>query len=216
MSGPWVAAFITLTVLVLLLTVTVIGLMRRTALVLERAESAISTLPGPGVAMGVGPGTEVPAFETTNSAGDRWRSHRERGRPRVMLFVDAGCAPCERLINEIQASPVSLGDAELVMVTREPDGRLSDLGNRYTVLMDTDGAVSEAFGTSITPNAFAVDADGVVVAREVPASAEALARLAGALSVMSDDALERGSSTSHDRARGARIGRGDVDGDAHD
>ncbi len=177
MSAAWIGAFISLATLVLLLTLLVVGLMRRISSVLERAEQVLVRSDTFDLKEGLQPGDFVAAGDAVTSTGRPWSTSEVRDDAHVIVFVDPGCPPCDNLIDELMTGPQLPRAVNLVLVSPDIDMRLASLSRRYTVLRDTNHALSRAFGTSVSPNAFAIDAGGVVAAQEIPTSMEALNRL---------------------------------------
>lgn len=177
MSGAWIAAFLALWAVVLLLGLLVLGLLRRIGPVLERAEFVASSAVGPGIGLPLG--TTVPDFELSLANGEAISAADLRGRPYVLLFVSSGCAPCRGLAAEIRTreGPAPLADLIVVAAESDADAALTD-APYATLAFQSGRAVSDAFGTSATPHAFAVDTSGTVVASSFPNTLDHLEALA--------------------------------------
>jgi hypothetical protein len=186
-SGPWIAAFVVLWIVVVLVLLVVVGVLRRALAVLEgattpggtdhRAVSAeVVTNYG-----GAPPGTRIPPFAVENGTGAALSSDELLGRARLYVFVTAGCPPCERLVAELASSP---GGEEMPIVLfahDRSDVKVASLPPSVTVLEQPDGSASRAFQTKTFPQAFAVNADGLVQATAIPNSLSDLRMLARAL-----------------------------------
>jgi thiol-disulfide isomerase/thioredoxin len=179
MTAPWIAAFAVLSVLVLLLAVLQLGLLRRIDAVLDRAESRLGRLPSEEDELGVSAGTRISPFEVVDGHGQVISSSTLLGHPALFLFLSPGCAPCRSLVEELNEDATF--DPPTLIVAFLPDspaGKALQMPSSLTVLYDRNGSVSQAFGSRALPQAFAVDGEGVVAAREVPGSVADLERLA--------------------------------------
>lgn len=181
MSTPWIVAFGALWVVTLLLAAVVLGLLRRVGTVLESAEVAAASAiagGGPGV-FGAAPGTRLPAFEATTEEGrlvDSAELLREGG---VFVFMERGCEPCKQLAGKLDGVGARIDGVPLYVVVGDGQaGRELSLPPSLTVLYQHDGAVSGAFESRATPQAFAVDSTATVVERIVPGTKEHLGQLA--------------------------------------
>jgi thiol-disulfide isomerase/thioredoxin len=178
MSGFWIAAFLVLASFVAIQGLLVLGLLRRFAPVLERAEGALGSASGGHG--GLSPGAKAPPFELRSANGGKLTSSQLAGRPYVLLFVRSGCAPCKRLAEEIRVSgedPAS--GVELVVVANDAAGGMGFLdGPRTVILHQADDDVSRAFATTATPHAFAIDSSETVVATGYPNTLKQLQALA--------------------------------------
>jgi hypothetical protein len=176
-TGPWIAAFVALWLLVLVLAFLLLGVLRRILPVLEEAERH-----GHGGPLGLGglpAGTPLPDFEVETEAGDPLRAGDLRNRQAVWLLASAGCAPCEALAAELRQAGEPALDVPLVAVSdaSEP-GRTLGFPAWVTRLYQRGGAAADALRTDATPHAVAVDGHGVVVATITPNTLDDLRALA--------------------------------------
>src|ERR1700686_2158148 len=116
MSGPWIAAFVVLWILVLVLSALVLGLLRRGEGGLTAAESRASSL-NPSPKFGLRPGQIVRAFVGYDRA-DKVVDSIELfdDGPAVVLFVEPGCRPCLQLVSELSASNWT-GKPDLIVIS---------------------------------------------------------------------------------------------------
>jgi hypothetical protein len=174
-NGFWIAVVVVLWFLVALLAFLVLGLLRRIAPVLERAEGVIASSVVPP---GIGVGTKLPRFELRTSNGEAVTASEFVGEPFVLLFVSSGCAPCRGLIDDLSGVDTSVLAAELVIVIDQSDVcEIDPLGPKVVVAYQKDHSVSDAFGTSATPHAFAIDRAGRVAAVGFPNTLDQLVAL---------------------------------------
>ena len=180
MSAPWVSAFVALWVVVLILLFLQVGLLRRTAGVLERVESRSGAWSP--ASMGVPPGASIPDFEAADADGSMFESRSQFGRRAIYLFVEEDCEPCRALLDEmVQHGTWNMPEVDLITLVEGDVTALAiprDLGRVLTQAQD----VADRFGTSATPHAFAVDESGIVVEKSIPNTFEELRVLANTLS----------------------------------
>jgi thiol-disulfide isomerase/thioredoxin len=176
MSELWIAALLSLWLIVALLAFLVLGLLRRIAPILERAEAALSP---PTAPPGLPVGSSTPPFELMTADGRSLPSANLLGRPFVLLFVSSGCAPCRLLAERVREVGLDLL-AELIVVADETEVG-ADVGDwpSATLAYQRDHEVSHAFATSATPHAFAINRSGTIVAAGFPNTLDRLQTLAG-------------------------------------
>ncbi|HEX2050787.1 MAG TPA: hypothetical protein VHJ34_09175 [Actinomycetota bacterium] len=192
MSGPWIVAFVLLSLVVVAVAVLTLGLLRRSAAVLEALEQrGAGGMPAPS---GLAPGTRVPDFAGVDRSGAVVTRDELAYGARVFLFLTPTCAPCRSLAEELaRRAPVHLGVPLVVVVQSAPD---RDPGLPATIdalVFDPDGTVGRAFDVTGYPYAMAVDGDGVVTKGAVPGSVSDLRSLA--------DAAARGGDADRAAAR---------------
>lgn len=201
MTTPWIVAFVALWVLTLLLAVVVTGLLRRVTAVLERAEARVAGTAAPPDRGGLEPGSHVPPFVVRDDAGAPVPSEDLLASGGVVLFMDADCDPCQRLAEELAQVGDTLDGLPLVVVLREPAADLT-LPPGVPTLYQPNREASTAFRNIASPQAFAVDAAGVVRERAIASRLEDLRRLAHALEEGGDAGVEPGDrSEPAERAR---------------
>jgi hypothetical protein len=176
MSGPWIAGFVALWIATILLGTLVIGLLRRVNNVLETAERRVASASGgPGIG-GAAPGTTIGAFEA-DLGGITVSSHDLF--PGVFLFLSTPCALCLELAPQLGSFGREVDDVPVYVVLEDtPEGREFPVPPEVPVLYQRKRAVSDAFETHATPQAFAVDAKGTVVEQAVPSTTTKLRELA--------------------------------------
>lgn len=190
MTGPWIAAFLALWAVVVLLAVLTLGLLRRVAPALEQVERAA----GVGRMMedlGLPAGAVVPPFEVTDAAGRRVPFADVGPQDRVVLFVDANCPACDAVTTALARRPGPV-DLPVVVVpgpATEADHYAALRAAGLELVTQPDGAASSAFRQRAFPLAFAVAGD-TVVASKIPGSVADLERLAAALPNPSHHAAE--------------------------
>jgi hypothetical protein len=180
LTTPWIVAFLALSSVVVAEALLLIGFLRRALAVLEAAESRLS---GSGTQIGgATPGMSVPAFEVRNSHGQRVRSDELTNAPTLFLFLSAHCEPCRPLLAQLRASGWDQSEPRLVAVLGESVAdRALEFPAGVRAVYQSDRAAAHAFESTATPQAFAVDASGVVTASTIPESIDDLRRLTQSL-----------------------------------
>lgn len=181
MSAAWIAAFVALSIATLVSLILQLGLVRRATIVLEemlaRNEIGSSALEG-----GVPRGAQLRAFEVEGASGDPVAFTWPVSTPSVFLFMEPGCAPCERIAPSLARVARRLRGIPLYVVTphRSGDGWLPE-SQDFVRLLDRDEAAARTFRNIASPQAFAVDRDGVVKERRIVASDDDLSSLASSI-----------------------------------
>jgi hypothetical protein len=175
-TGPWLAAFVVLWALVLVLAVLVLGVLRRVVPLLDLQEGQQQTVPG----FGLPAGTAVPAFEARDRDGEAVTADAIP-RPGIVLFIEPGCRPCEKLAEELRSDAANLDGVPLVFVAPDTDEGRALVPPASLIMLQTGRAISLAFQTSVTPHAFLVDANGRLSDNTIPASVADLTLLAAQL-----------------------------------
>lgn len=181
MSGPWIAAFVVLWTVVALLVFLVLGLLRRVSGVLEGAEMRLRSSPISMLTGGLAIGEVVEAFSLTDAAGKSVRSDALLANGAVIVFMEHDCEPCQALATSLREWEGSRFVRPVFVALNEAERGEWDLGEAVTLVYQDDRQASEALQNNATPQAFAVDSSGVVVAKSVTNSAAALTELVRSL-----------------------------------
>lgn len=185
MSTVWHILVVAACIGTLLNLVLVVGLLRRTADLLEaiadgRVKNDSANSNGPAFQEGLAPGATVGEFWLLDDLGIAHRYRDVVDGQAVLLFLDQHCQPCAGLIDELNLRPWR-SDIKLIVIADdhlEGLSSASDWGGR--LYLQTDSAASRAFRTNITPHAFAV-ADAFILNKQIPSSIADLERWAGDL-----------------------------------
>jgi peroxiredoxin len=178
MSAPWIVLVILLSVTVMVLAGAFVVLSRRIESVLERAETWLAAphLRPPGLQ----PGSRVHSFTALRQHGHPLSDLDLRGRMSVLLFMKADCVVCRSLSRQLTRQAldaIGIGSTTYVVVRDEREGEALALDPQLEIAFQENGTVSWAFRSSATPQAFVVDADGIVAASGFPNSVEDLREL---------------------------------------
>lgn len=173
MTGPWIAGFVTLAVLVAVLAVVVLGVLRRVAPVLERAEGItrdVAEVDPQDIIGGLRIGSSAPNFTVTDRHGHAWTTGAADHVGRVVyLLVEPDCAFCETLVEDLRGAVEPMPVPLLLVSLADDEGRkfVGGIDDPMITLLFQDGEASSAFRTTATPYAFVVE-NGVIVNRGHP------------------------------------------------
>lgn len=163
MPTGWAVVIVVQWLAIIALTVVVLGVLRQTAPRLDQSAG--------GPMMRIQPiaahvGTRLPAFASSGDGGVTDPAALLGGRPVVMLFLSAGCAPCLTLAAEIADVDLrgKLG-AELIAVTAPGSERAVPLPAGIRVLAVPDAECVRVLDVRGRPFAMAVNGDGVITGR---------------------------------------------------
>lgn len=172
-SNPWrlaaIGAFLACVVLVVLLCVVVAPV--APPVVWSAAEQQERVAAGLGLAVA----SPAPDFVLATVAGDSVRLSALQGQQVALVFVSEECRYCERLIAKLSG----LGQAtagRILLVSAGPRAAAQRLAQAHEltspVLVDSTGAVQQAYQVQGVPTVCVVDAQGRVAAngRGLPAS----------------------------------------------
>lgn len=181
MTAAWATAFVALAILVIVLGVLVIGLLRRIAPVLDRLEAPRGE-ESSHVREGLDAGGRIGEFEAVTASGQQVAREviTARAGRSVVTFIEPGCGYCENIMAELVETPWPGDSLPLYLVLSDSEeSRQRHLdASGGTVLYQRDNAVGDAFSANITPVAFVLEGDGVVLTKLIPRHAEELVALA--------------------------------------
>jgi hypothetical protein len=175
MSGTWIAVIVALWAVVVILAVIQIGILRRVLPFLEQAAAVPAMPPAPPAGM------VLPHFEATLDDGSAITAAQLAGRPFVLFFASRGCAPCRRLLLQLDGRSWPPGQVAVYLVMADDARAEIPVPAGLTPLLEHDGSVSRTLGVTATPLAVAVDGQGVVIESLVPRDPGDLDRLRRAL-----------------------------------
>jgi peroxiredoxin len=167
-SGIWVVAFVALWMVVILLGLVQLGILRRVAPLVERAETTLREA-ARATLRGLRPGEAVPDFTAGAFGGGTFTESDLRGSTTIVLFLNTGCQSCEVIAADIEAGRVPDLGVPLVVVADEPDeaARFAD-GGQVQVVLQENGSLARVFESDRTPHAFVIDETGRVLVSGSP------------------------------------------------
>ncbi len=169
MSGVWLASYIVLWLVVLLLGFLLAGALRQLGLLQLR----LGDDPGALITnTGLERGTDVPDFTALDAAsGERVSLSDLPAVPRMLVFASPGCLSCRELIPGLNEVRKTRGDWDFVVVCRgdlescRRFGRMNGL--EAPMVVDTTGQIEKDYAVTLTPFAYVVDHEGRVVIRGI-------------------------------------------------
>jgi hypothetical protein len=166
MPTGWAIVIVVQWVAIVALVIVVLGILRQLAAHLDRAPATESVLRIQSSAAAVG--TRLPAFASAGDGGVTEPATLPGGQPAVLLFLSAGCAPCQSLAAEISGSdlPGELSGS-LIAVTAPGSESSIRLPAGVRVLAVPDAECTRVLGVPGRPFAMAVNADGVITAKQL-------------------------------------------------
>lgn len=201
MTGPWIAAFVVLSLVVVLLAGVVLGLSARIISVLARAEALVSRVNLDEVFKGLEVGASLPDFTAEHLAGPAITTP-PTSSGRLLLFLDADCAPCRDLVIALNHEDVPLPLQKIAILQLLEGSRLPPLPYDWTVLSQHDREVSRALRVSATPYAYVVNQENTVVAAGIPNTPADLQRMAGQLASSTNGRRQAGPALPIISSRG--------------
>src|SRR6266536_1953465 len=168
-SGVWLASYIVLWLVVLLLGFLLAGALRQLGLLQLR----LGDDPGALITnTGLERGTDVPDFTALDAAsGERVSLSDLPAVPRMLVFASPGCLSCRELIPGLNEVRKTRGDWDFVVVCRgdlescRRFGRMNGL--EAPMVVDTTGQIEKDYAVTLTPFAYVVDHEGRVVIRGI-------------------------------------------------
>ncbi|HEY0068491.1 MAG TPA: redoxin domain-containing protein [Chloroflexia bacterium] len=172
MEGIWLVSYIVLWLVVLALLVLVILLYRQLGIMYLGSAEGVSR-------DGLEPGTQAPDFSLTDQYGNIQRPGDYRGRPLLLLFGSPHCGPCQVLLPELHAWAADhpeVGVLWLNSASPEENARYaSEKGAILPMPAHTPGdGVVERFKVRVTPFLFFLDEQGIVRAKGLANTRDAL------------------------------------------
>lgn len=164
MTGLWIAAFVALWALVVVLGLLVLGTLRRLAPLIERVDVSLHAAATDSI-RGLQPGATPSPFMAESIDGLVFTEVDLRGSTTVVLFLGSTCGACERLAEDLESGSVPGLGARLLVVADRLDWAHALAGSaQVTVLVDEHRSLARAFETRVVPQAFVVDEHGTVLA----------------------------------------------------
>jgi methylamine dehydrogenase accessory protein MauD len=194
---------IVLWLLVLFLAFLLLGALRGQSVLSWKLEELEMTTPNRVGRTGLKPGQPAPPFTLAKVGGGEASLQDFAGKPVLLVFVQAGCAPCHAVVPELNR--IARTNALQVVVINNAEPEIArewaeDVKAEFPVLIQEKWRVSRSFEVYATPFAFLIDAGGVVRSGGIAGSRQHLGYvLSGA-----------GRRAAADQPEPGRTGAGDV------
>ena len=169
MSGVWLASYVVLWVVVLLLAFLLAGALRQLGLLQLR----LGDDPGALITdTGLERGAEAPDFAALGSeTGELVSLSDLPAVPRMLVFASPGCLSCRELIPGLNEVRKTRGEFDFLVVCRgdvescQAFGRMNGL--EAPMVVDTTGQIEKDYLVTLTPFAYLIDHEGRVVIRGI-------------------------------------------------
>jgi len=169
MSGVWLASFIVLWVLVLLMAFLLAGALRQLGLLQLR----LGDDPGALITdSGLERGAQAPDFTGLDAESGELVSLSDLPAvPRLLVFASPGCLSCRELMPGLNEVRKTRGDYDFLVVCRgdlescQAFARMNRL--EAPMVVDTTGQIEKDYLVTLTPFAYLVDHEGCVVIRGI-------------------------------------------------
>lgn len=172
MSTPWALAFVVQWLVIVTLAVVVVGLLKRTAGALEHAEASLTAPVSLG---GIPVASRTPDFTVYNVSSSMTLTAKQLlTRATVLLFMERHCPPCRQLAAEISSTFDRADVINLQLVLDLEDGVPDWLPEDLPVVFQRRKELSRAFENTVSPQAYLVDPDRLVLAKRVIRSVDDL------------------------------------------
>jgi methylamine dehydrogenase accessory protein MauD len=167
MSGVWLASYIVLWLVVLMLAFLLAGALRQLGLLQLR----LGDDPGALITdTGLERGTDAPDFTALSAdSGELVSLSDLPAVPRMIVFASPGCLSCRELIPGLNEVRKTRKDFDFLVVCRgdlescRSFGRMNRL--EAPLVVDTNGQIEKDYAVTLTPFAYLIDHEGKVVIR---------------------------------------------------
>jgi methylamine dehydrogenase accessory protein MauD len=169
MSGVWLASYIVLWLLVLVLAFLLAGALRQVGLMQLR----LGDDPGALITdTGLDRGAQAPDFTALDvESGDLVTLSEMSAVPRMLVFASPGCLSCRELIPGLNEVRKTRSDFDFLVVCRgdtescQAFGRMNRL--EAPMVVDTNGQIEKDYLVTLTPFAYVLDHERNVVIRGI-------------------------------------------------
>ncbi len=170
MTGPWLASYVALWLLFILMAIVLLGLVRQIGLMQLRLgpeSEAMTTIEG------LEYGTRGPEFVGQDLADGRQVSlGLLKGRPIILVFFTSTCSACLALVPDLgEFQKLHARRVHTVLVSQSTRTSLVEMARSFKLkipmVADEGGAISKAYLVRATPYAYRLDAEGVVRRRGI-------------------------------------------------
>lgn len=170
MSALWMASYILLWGIVIVLAFMVMGLLRQLGLIQLRMGIEPGVLITPE---GLERGVEAPDFEAIDVQTQRLiRLDQFRGKRVVLLFLSPNCLACRELIPHFnEVARAEQGKIEVLAVCYGAESVCGEFARQFhvhpTLVADPTNAIAARYQVRVTPFAFLIDEYGLVLIRGI-------------------------------------------------
>lgn len=170
MNPWWLASYVALWAVVLLLGFLLLGALRALGLQGWRLEQLEATAPTRVGRSGLKPGKPAPEFTLPNATGGEVGLREFAGRRVLLVFTQSGCGPCHRIMPELNRLQTAGKVQVLVVNNGEPKATRAwaeEVRARFPVAVQEHYSLSRRYEVFATPFAFLIDERGVIAAKGI-------------------------------------------------
>jgi methylamine dehydrogenase accessory protein MauD len=170
MNGIWLISYISLWILVVVLTIIVLGLVRQLGIIYLRLGPEQNLL---ATTEGLELGKPLPEFEANEFTHNRIFTAKDlEGRQSILVFVSPSCSPCKELMPHLIEFQKSWDGKINIVLFCQGEARpgiefFSSYDLHSYLIIDQEGKLSETFHVRATPYAYSLDKDGIVQKRGI-------------------------------------------------
>lgn len=176
MSTPWIAAFASLWLVVVVVAAIVLGLLRRIGDTLDQMQLSLSA-----DELGARIGSTVPPFELTTADGTTMPSQAVFDDRALLLFLRAGCSSCRPLLASLRGVTDRIGDVPFALVLQHHrEAEELSVPTSTRVFFEGNGSASAAFKKRATPQAYLIAGNRRIIDRQIVASFDDLVAMVNA------------------------------------
>lgn len=163
MSGVWLASYIALWAVVLFQGFIILMLLRQLGIIYLGTAQGVSR-------DGLAVGERAPDFAVAGLDGQSISLAGLRGLPLLLVFGSANCNPCRQLIPDLNVFARERQDELRVLFLsrgeiEETRRFASEVDAQVPVATHPDSTLPDRYKARVTPFAFLIDGDGVIVAK---------------------------------------------------
>jgi methylamine dehydrogenase accessory protein MauD len=170
MNPWWLASYVVLWMVVLVLGFLLLGALRALGLQGWRLEQLEATAPTRVGRSGLKPGKPAPDFRLPNATGGEVTLRQFAGRRVLLVFTQNGCGPCHRIMPDLNGFQAAGKMQVLVVNNGEPKATrvwAQEVRARFPVAVQEQYSLSRRYEVFATPFAFLIDERGVIASKGI-------------------------------------------------
>ncbi len=168
-------AFGVLTLAVVLLAGFSLGLAQRIIQVLDRLEGQLGEPAAGPVEAGLSPGSAAPPLPAGDDPGQDLPPRDSASS--IVMFLDAGCQPCEGLLADLGRRRLDLDGRHKVAIVDQLTPAITSNLEGWRIVEDPDRVSFRSWQVTGTPLAYVIDTHGKVSKATIPNSQRDLERV---------------------------------------
>jgi methylamine dehydrogenase accessory protein MauD len=170
MSAAVLISYVALWLVVLPLGFLLLGALRALGMLRWRLEQLEATTPSRLGRSGLRPGKKAPDFTLPGVCGAEVSLHAFAGRKVLLVFTQSGCAPCHRIVPDLNGLQDD-GEVQVLAVHNgDPEGArrwAAEAPVRFPVAVQERFSVAKRYEVFATPFAFLIDERGTITSKGI-------------------------------------------------